>query len=219
MIYLYRTQLGASGLSIHTKIYAFAERFNIPVLKDQAFTKAGKSLEAFEGYPCPSDEEIKEIAKVFDYAFANLPVQSDPLLKVYAQYMAWGLEILRKKDCFLDLLRDNPDVAGAVIQYVRRASRPPWESVYQHQLHRYCLVCLKSSVADIVCPGCLVRASGYNYLSGNREEYTVELRNEEEGTLCCSRAKGTYLMHEQLVCAATTACKGTGGNGSLCYPD
>ena len=206
-------------MSIHTQIYAFAERFNIPVLKDEAYTKASKSLEAIEGYPRPSDEEIQEVANVFDYAFANLPVQTDPLLKLYAQYIAWNLEILRKKDCFLDLLRDNQDVAGAVIQCVRRASRPPWKEVTQHALLRYCLVCLQSAIASIVCPGCLKRVAGNTaYISGNREEYTVGLGGAGVQP-CCSKGQGTYLMHEHLVCGQSSSCKGTGGNGDLSYPD
>ncbi|KAF8450184.1 hypothetical protein BGX38DRAFT_1185065 [Terfezia claveryi] len=206
-------QSGVLALSIHTHIYAFAERFNIPVLKDEAYDKANRSLQALDGYPRPSDEETMEVTNVFDYAFTNLPVQTDPLLKDYAQYMAWNLEILRKKDCFLNLLMDNPEVVGAVIQCVRRASRPPWNKVNQHALLRYCMVCLKSDVAHIVCPGCLKRANGTScYISGSREEYTVDLQK------CCSKGKGAYWMHENLVCS-NSSCKGTGGNGDLSYPD
>ncbi|RPB25669.1 hypothetical protein L211DRAFT_95565 [Terfezia boudieri ATCC MYA-4762] len=211
-------QSGVLALSIHTHIYAFAERFNIPVLKDEAYKKANQRLKALNGYPRPSDEETMEIANVFDYAFTNLPVQTDLLLKDYAQYMAWDLEILRKKDCFLNLLMDNPEVGGAVIQCVRRASRPPWNKVVQHALLRYCMVCLRPEVADIVCPGCLKRASGVKcYISGSREEYTVGLLDSQNNQ-CCSKGKGTYRMHEHLVCQYS-ACKGTGGNGGLSYPD
>jgi len=128
-MFLYRWQSGAIALSIHTQIYAFAERFNIPVLKDEAYIKAKESLPALHGHPHPSDERLMELSSVFEYAFANLPVETDPLLKDYAQYMAWDLEILRKPDCFFDFWKDNPDVAGAVIQRVSRASRPPWKDV------------------------------------------------------------------------------------------
>ncbi|KAF8416417.1 hypothetical protein EV426DRAFT_626891 [Tirmania nivea] len=204
-------ETGALGLSIHTQIYSFAERFNIPMLKDEAFSNASGNLHALQGYPRPSDEVIMEVTNVFDYAFSNLPVETDPLLKVYAQYMAWDLEILRKKNCFLDLLRDNPDVAGAVIQCVRRASRPPWEKVSQHALLRYCMRCLKSEIATVVCPGCLAKPTWSPSVSGNREEYTVNLK-------CCSKGRGTYWMHENLVCS-TDGCKGTGSNGDLSYPD
>ena len=219
---MYSTQSGALGLSIHTKIYAFADRFNIPVLKDEAYIKASQSLEALEGYPRPNDDDIARVAGVFLYAFANLPAKTDPLLKVYAQYTAWYLEVLRKKECFLDLLEDNSDIAWAVLQCARRASRPPWRIVTQHALLRNCLLCLQSKIADVICPGCLKRAPGEtSYISGDREEYAVCLGSEEDkGTPCCSKGKGTYWMHENLICSNTEgSCKGTGANGDLSYPD
>ncbi|KAF8459935.1 hypothetical protein BDZ91DRAFT_851825 [Kalaharituber pfeilii] len=205
------------ALLTHTKIYVFAERFNIQGLKDESYTKATQSLQLMDGYPRPDDEELAELADVFEYAFDNLPVDKDKLLEFYAQYIAWALELLRTKEDFRSLLANHRDIAAVVLNMVRRRSVPPWKQQQQHPLLRYCSVCLTSQIAMICCAGCHKKFGGNSaFVSGNRELYKVCCKPNGATEPCCGKGVGEYSMHEYLVCP-TAACATASNN--LSFPD
>lgn len=208
------------GLSIHTKIYAFAERFNIQKLKEDVCKVAATTLEALQGYPHLDDADLTDLTTVFEYAYSNLPVKTDKLIQLYTRYIAWALEILRTRQDFLDLFRTNSDLAKAVLLCVRRISRPPWEPVdHHHALFRYCLVCSSSQIAAVVCPGCQKRSPGEaSFISGSRDKYTLKMRDQRDAKACCINGEGVYTLHQHLVCGSSS-CRGKGIKLQLSYPD
>ncbi|KAF8418882.1 hypothetical protein EV426DRAFT_553939, partial [Tirmania nivea] len=102
----------SAALPNHTKVYVLADRFNIPSLKDVAFSKI-TALLAELGMVAERADLVTLLAAV-TYAYDNLPVHSgDPggtserLLRCFAQYISWALDVFRLNDEFIKLLSSN----------------------------------------------------------------------------------------------------------------
>ncbi|KAF8455436.1 hypothetical protein BDZ91DRAFT_746564 [Kalaharituber pfeilii] len=126
----------ASALPKHTKLYALADRFNIETLKDLVYSRITKLLTDLG--KMEEAANIEALLSAITYAFDNLPsctanssdgiqaVPSDRLLKYFAQYSAWLLNVLKDKKEFCKLLLSCTDFARAVLFVSRAAAAPPW---------------------------------------------------------------------------------------------
>ncbi|KAF8454838.1 hypothetical protein BDZ91DRAFT_747019 [Kalaharituber pfeilii] len=172
----------ASSLLTHTKIYALADRFNTVSLKDLSYNKI-TALLADLGMVAAADD-VKAVMAAVSYAFDNLLFSSssssnatatDRLLKYFAHYTAWALDVFRKNAEFCSLLKHSPDFAEALVTNSRSAPIAPWVAAIiddkggaqgalgltgtftgdtNHILSRYCASCGYKGVAYISCPSC-----------------------------------------------------------------
>lgn len=104
---------------------------------------------------------------------------TERLLRYFAHYIAWALEIVRYNDAFIGLLASCPDFAEALVSRCRPAAEAPWEEEEEesasgqggkgkgkgsrytvapstdaaHVLHRAC-TCGFTGVMGIVCASC-----------------------------------------------------------------
>ncbi|RPB23927.1 hypothetical protein L211DRAFT_785969, partial [Terfezia boudieri ATCC MYA-4762] len=121
----------SAALSYHTKIYVLADRFNIPLLKDLAFSKI-TALLAELGMVAEHTDLVAIVAAV-KYAYENLltNVSSsgaplERLLRYFIQYISWALDAFRSNDEFKKLLAGNSDFAEALVVSCNPALTPPW---------------------------------------------------------------------------------------------
>ena len=95
------------SLHKHLQLCAFAEKFNVPILKQLAESKFHTEIGSVTIEPnCSSD--VSGLVVVIGYVCDNLP-SSDPILKFLAQYAAWKLGLLRETTSFNDLVLCQPD--------------------------------------------------------------------------------------------------------------
>ncbi|KAF8445446.1 hypothetical protein BDZ91DRAFT_753687 [Kalaharituber pfeilii] len=126
----------ASALLKHTKLYALADRFNIATLKDLVYSRIAKLLTDLGKIKEAAD--IGALLSAITYAFDNLPcltptscdsiqafMPSEKLLKYFAQYSAWLLEVLKDKNEFSTLLISCGDFVRAVLSVSRAAVSAP----------------------------------------------------------------------------------------------
>ena len=119
-----------TALLFHTKIYVFADRFNITKLKDFAFSKITTLFEDCGMVAGKSD--VDAVVEAVAYAHDKLPLSLDNLnvkekLLVYmARYAAWARASLRINAVFVNMLRDCPEFAIALLFSSTAASTPPW---------------------------------------------------------------------------------------------
>jgi len=124
----------STALPYHTKLYVLADRFNIPPLKDLAFSNIAALL-AELGRVSERADLLMTVAAV-TYAYDNLLAHSgslgdsgpapERLLRYFAQYIAWDLEIFRYNEEFIKLLASNSDFAEALVVCCNPALVPPW---------------------------------------------------------------------------------------------
>ena len=93
------------SLHKHLQLCAFADKFNVAILKQLAESKFHTEIGPIE--PC-SSRDVGGLVMVIGYAYDNLP-SSDPILKFLAQYASWKLEFLRTRNRFNKLLLNQPD--------------------------------------------------------------------------------------------------------------
>ncbi|KAF8455437.1 hypothetical protein BDZ91DRAFT_637880, partial [Kalaharituber pfeilii] len=115
----------ASALLQHTNVYVLADRFNITILKEQAYSKITTLLNTVGKMKEAAD--IETLLSAITYAFDNLPcstasssdsiqvIPSEKLLKYFARYSAWLLDVLQNKKEFNMLLLHCADFARAVL--------------------------------------------------------------------------------------------------------
>ncbi|KAF8458289.1 hypothetical protein BGX38DRAFT_1125691 [Terfezia claveryi] len=123
-----------AALPYHTKIYVLADRFNIPLLKDHAFSKI-TALLAELGMVAERTDLVAMVTAV-TYAYDNLLVHSgrpsdsgstlERLLRYFTQYISWALDAFRTNDEFKKLLASNSDFAEALVVSCSPALTPPW---------------------------------------------------------------------------------------------
>ncbi|KAF8465024.1 hypothetical protein BDZ91DRAFT_763775 [Kalaharituber pfeilii] len=176
----------ASALLRHSKVYVLADRFNTPILKELAYSRI-TALLADLGMITES-ADIEALLSAITFAFDSLPFStvnrtpssnivapSEKLLKYFAQYASWSLDVLREKTEFGALLLHCADFARALVTLSRGTATPPWSTSLNednektatskslqfstvknsnHPLCRYCDNCKYKGVASIKCPGC-----------------------------------------------------------------
>ena len=119
----------------HTKIYVLADRFNIPLLKDLAFSKTTALLAELQMIAERAD--LVAMVTAVTYAFDNLLPHSgdsssssgptlERLLRYFTQYISWALDAFRSNDEFKKLVASNSDFAEALIESCSPALTPPW---------------------------------------------------------------------------------------------
>ncbi|KAF8459930.1 hypothetical protein BDZ91DRAFT_834898 [Kalaharituber pfeilii] len=193
----------ASALLGHTKIYVFADRFNTVPLKDLAYNNI-TALLADLGMVAAADD-VEAVMTAISYAFGNLPFSSfsssciaaptERLLKYFAQYTSWALDVFRAKTEFCSLLEHSSDFAKALVTNSRSAATPPWsftivetgdgrngtvsiESTRDddktHILSRLCTAsgCNYAGVTDISTLGIL----GKDRVSGTKANFTYKCK-------------------------------------------
>ncbi|KAF8460090.1 hypothetical protein BDZ91DRAFT_799158 [Kalaharituber pfeilii] len=130
--------------------------------------------------------DVEAMVAVVNYAFGNLPFSSsnpkiisvprEPLLKYFAHYTSWALDVFTTSEAFCDLLVQCPDFAQALVLNSNPARRPPWvdavsqgsdgevvkppevsvtsEEDKSHILSRHCSNCDYVGVMSIMCKRC-----------------------------------------------------------------
>ncbi|KAF8459931.1 hypothetical protein BDZ91DRAFT_685127 [Kalaharituber pfeilii] len=223
----------ASALLAHTKIYVLADRFNTVPLKDLSYNKI-TALLADLGMVAATDD-VEAVMTAVSYAFGNLPFSSfssssitaptERLLKYFAQYTSWALDVFRAKPEFCSLLEHSSDFAKALVTNSRSAATPPWISTIieagggskgtfsikstciddkTHILSRRCTYCNYSGVMDILCPPC----GRYDREIG----YSVQVNGSTLGILGEERISGTKtsFTYKCKWCQVSTTYAGSG---------
>ena len=166
-----------AGLSLHTKVYVLADRFNLPKLKDLAFNNI-TTLYAKSGR-APLESDVDAVMGSVTYAFRNLPFSvsaqkvhcspnyldsKEKLLVYMARYIAWARDAFQTNVAFLDLLAECPEFAVALVVSSRATLAAPWSEPgtenlisYEsttHILSRLCTNCFFQGVMYICCTFC-----------------------------------------------------------------
>lgn len=226
-------------LPYHTKIYVLADRFNIPLLKDLAFSKI-TALLADLGMVAERTDLVAMVTAV-TYAFDNLLVHSgspsdsgstlERLLQYFTQYFSWALDAFRSNDEFKKLLTSNSDFAEALVVNCSPTLTPPWVMTVisnsraagsgssevtlvttdsNHALYRQC-TCGYTGVMGVQCASCS-RCDG-------QVGTDIQFYGSLLGTVGASRISGTK-TNFQYTCRW---CQVTGtystGIGSFYRPD
>ncbi|KAF8461599.1 hypothetical protein BDZ91DRAFT_736589 [Kalaharituber pfeilii] len=108
-------------LTLHCKLYVFADRFNIGSLKDLSFRKLTSFLDE-ESNPDPSLST--DVVRAARYAIENLPALTERLVDYLLSYIAWTLDNVRDLSEFTNLIHAHPDAAVALLHLSRRAEKP-----------------------------------------------------------------------------------------------
>ena len=111
------------SLHKHLELCAFAEKFNVPILKQLAESKFYTEISPVAIEP-NSSRNVSGLVVVIGYACNNLP-SSDPILKFLAQYAAWKLELLRETASFNNLVSSQPDFLKELLMNVRGPKAKP----------------------------------------------------------------------------------------------
>ncbi|PWW73749.1 hypothetical protein C7212DRAFT_365581 [Tuber magnatum] len=105
----------------HLQIYAFSDKFNIPILKQLAESKFHSEINPL--YPDGS-KDVAGLVKLISYAYDNLP-GSDPILKFLTQYASWMLELLRPSKRFNKLMLARPEFLKDLLMNLKGPSTKP----------------------------------------------------------------------------------------------
>ena len=108
------------SLHKHLQLYAFAEKFNVPILKQLAESKFHTEISPLEPQ---SERDAAGLLMMIGYAYDNLP-SSDPILKFLAQYAAWKLELLRGATSLNDLILTEPDFLTEFLLHLKGPRYP-----------------------------------------------------------------------------------------------
>ncbi|PUU78965.1 hypothetical protein B9Z19DRAFT_1125779 [Tuber borchii] len=104
------------SLHKHLQLCAFADKFNVPILKHLAESKFHTEIGPVTIEPnCSRD--VSGLSLVIGYAYDNLP-SSDWAPKRLALYAAWYLELLRETTSFNDLVLSQPDFLKELLRNV-----------------------------------------------------------------------------------------------------
>ncbi|PUU78962.1 hypothetical protein B9Z19DRAFT_980825, partial [Tuber borchii] len=114
------------SLHKHLQLCAFAEKFNIPILKQLAESKFHTEISPVT-VESNGARDVSGLVLVIGYAYDNLP-SSDPVLKFLAQYAAWRLELLRETTSFNDLVLSQPDFLRELLRNLNGPKTKPMAS-------------------------------------------------------------------------------------------
>ncbi|KAL7269477.1 hypothetical protein RUND412_007863 [Rhizina undulata] len=103
---------------IHARVYVFADKFNIPGLKNVSFNKLKAMLKKFG--QLKDDMQRKLIIQLIAYSFGNLPARAkrDKLLVWLGKYAAIMIAKLRRFPEFFDIVEDENEFVAAMFAYV-----------------------------------------------------------------------------------------------------
>ncbi|PUU78967.1 hypothetical protein B9Z19DRAFT_980797, partial [Tuber borchii] len=111
------------SLHKHLQLCAFADKFNVPILKQLAQSKFHTEISPVTIEPNYT-RDVSGLVMVIGFAYDNLP-SSDPVLKFLAQYAAWKLELLRETTSFNDLVLSQPDFLKELLRNVNGPGAKP----------------------------------------------------------------------------------------------
>ena len=114
------------SLHKHLQLRAFAEKFNVPILKQLAESKFHTEIGPVT-VEANCTRDVSGLVMVIGYAYDNLP-SSDPVLKFLAQYAAWKLELLREATGFNNLVLSHPDFLRELLRNVNGPKTKPMAS-------------------------------------------------------------------------------------------
>ena len=104
------------SLHKHLQLCVFADKFNVPTLKELAESRFHSQVNRATVKP-NSGSDVAGLIILIGYAYNNLP-SSDPVLKFLAQYAAWNLELLRGETSFNNLILAQPDFLKELLMNV-----------------------------------------------------------------------------------------------------
>lgn len=113
----------ADRVLAHINLYIFAERYEIPRLKQAAYLRLCAQCadigtpETYRTWP--------DIVDIVDLALSTLSAD-DKLLTWLAGCVAYRFQELLEEDGFLDILQRFPDFTIEVIKKMRPVQTPPW---------------------------------------------------------------------------------------------
>ena len=114
------------SLHKHLQLRAFAEKFNVPILKQLAESKFHTEISPVT-VEANCTRDVSGLVMVIGYAYDNLP-SLDPVLKFLAQYAAWKLELLREAAGFNDLVLSQPEFLRELLRNVNGPKAKPLAS-------------------------------------------------------------------------------------------
>jgi len=120
------------SLHKHLQLCVFADKFNVPTLKELAESKFHAEIDPIRPN---SSRDVAGLVKVIGYAYDSLP-SSDPILKFLAQYASWKLEFLRTSKRFNKLILGQPDFLRELLMNLQGPKTKP-AAPQKHLTYRY----------------------------------------------------------------------------------
>jgi len=109
------------SLHKHLQLCAFADKFNMPILRELAESKFHTKINRIE----PSRKsDATGLIMVIGYAYDNLP-SSHPILKYLAQYASWKLGLLRGATEFNQLMLTQPTFLKELVKHLNGLTAKP----------------------------------------------------------------------------------------------
>jgi len=105
----------------HLQLCVFADKFNIPILRELAESKFHTEITLIE--PSSRSDAIS-LVMVIGYAYNNLP-GSHPILKLFAQYASWKLALLRGTTGFSQLILAQPTFLEEFLRHLSGLTSKP----------------------------------------------------------------------------------------------
>lgn len=99
----------------HARLYAFAEKYDIPPLRSLVLHKLHLTLKMFSPY----EERSADVVELARYVYANTPsrIPMEPLRKMVVQYIAEAKQVAGSKEC-MALVREGKDFASDLLGMV-----------------------------------------------------------------------------------------------------
>jgi len=101
-------------LRLHLQLYVFADKFNVPTLKQLAKANFSREINPVE---LTRGGDVSGLISVIEYAYDNLQ-DSDSVPKFLARYASWRLSLLRARDEFIQLISTHPEFAKELLATV-----------------------------------------------------------------------------------------------------
>ncbi|KAF8464861.1 hypothetical protein BDZ91DRAFT_783466 [Kalaharituber pfeilii] len=189
---------GPASILIHTRIYIYADRFNINRLKGFSFACLSSELRTI-GCPPANSDLHPHLAQIIEYAFCNICAH-DVLLEYYANYLAWGLATIRQIPAYKKLFATNVELATAVILALPPLKLAPWFVFnFEHILNRRWKQCQKVGVAKYTCPSCRNVYTGSQVNpSGTKERWNPN--DTPCADYCFPESISEWTAHKNLQC-------------------
>jgi len=109
-------EISAPALLSHPRLYAFAEKYDIPPLKNHCLHKLHRTLSAFTLH----EDNVGDIVKLLQYSYEATPDHEggelDGLRQLVTNYAACVVEQLSRDKLFQGLLEDGGQFARDIVQ-------------------------------------------------------------------------------------------------------
>ena len=109
------------SLHKHLQLCAFADKFNIPILKELAESKFYTKINRIEP---TSKSDATGLVKAIGYAYDNLP-SAHLVPKFLAQYASWKLKLLRGTTEFNQLMLTQPTFLEEFVKHLSGLTAKP----------------------------------------------------------------------------------------------